>query len=70
MTAEEIVRRLAAVEDPSVEDRDYAPAAMCGLCDEGTEAYKPMAAEDHAPDCPWIQARRWVAEQGREGVES
>ena len=65
MTAEEIVRLLAAAEDPAIEDRDYAPAAQCGLCNQGSAEYTPMRAEDHAPDCPWIQARQWVAERER-----
>lgn len=56
MTAEQIVRALAAL------DPDYHTTGMwhgCGLC----EAALPVYVTDHKPDCPWRLAVEWVAQQ-------
>lgn len=62
MTAEEIVRALAAIEDPTVDDRDYSPSADCGLCGVADDAYKHTIHDParHAESCPWRLAREWV----------
>jgi hypothetical protein len=67
MTAEEIVRALAALGDVSVDDRDYSPAGACGLCDTYDHVPGDSYAHElddparHAVDCPWRLAREWVA---------
>jgi hypothetical protein len=53
MTAEEIVRALAAREAPRATYSDL----QCGLCDGYFNA--------HAADCPWRLALEWVAEHPR-----
>lgn len=54
-TAAEIVRKLAAIEDPTVPDRDYPVSLFeCGLC----WAREPEITHD--PECPWRLARQWV----------
>lgn len=62
MTAEEIVRLLAAIDDPNVEDRDYAPSAECGLCGAVDPAYRHIIEDPakHADTCPWRLAKEWV----------
>ena len=61
--AECIVRVLAAITDPTVEDLEYAPAATCGLC--GVRSYGPGATPNHRDDCPWRLAVEWVQPHGR-----
>lgn len=63
-TAEEIVRLLAAIEDPTISDRDYAPSSECGLCDasDGPDyTHRLDDPEKHDATCPWRLARAWVA---------
>lgn len=61
MTAEEIVRALAAVEDCGVADRDYNSGG-CPLCGAGDKEYEYHMHEEsaHKPTCPWRLAREWV----------
>jgi len=53
MTAEEIVRALAAVDpDKALGYRE------CALCRYGLQH-----PTDHAENCPWVMAKAWVAER-------
>lgn len=68
---ERIVRALAAIEDPTVDDRDYSPSAQCGLCDAPDEGeYKHWLNDPlkHEPTCPWRMAKLlivlWGADDG------
>lgn len=54
MTAEEIVRALAAA-DPIAAERDDL---VCALCASAVWAPEGL---DHASDCPWRLAVEWVA---------
>lgn len=65
MTAEEIVRALAAADPVVVSALNsgweyagtcYGPDYACGVC--RTEA--SLAPETHKPDCPWRLAVEWV----------
>lgn len=60
MDYEQIVRALAAVEDPTVEDRDYAPSSECGLCgasDPGEYKHELDDPLKHRESCPWRMAK-------------
>lgn len=58
---EQIVRALAAIEDPTVDDRDYSPSADCGLCHapEDPRDYKHWLDDPmkHLESCPWRMAK-------------
>jgi len=63
MNAEDIVRALAAIADPTVADRDYSPSSDCGLChaDDGPPyRHKLDDPVNHEPTCPWRMAREYV----------
>lgn len=55
MTAEDIVRALAA--QPAPEDRDYGNCLLCNM---------PQYDAGHEPTCPWRMAREWVAAERAE----
>lgn len=57
MDAEEIVRKLAAVEDPCILDRDYQ-TPDCGLC--FANDVRLNLPRTHDENCPWRLAREWV----------
>lgn len=62
---ERIVRALAAIEDPTVADRDYSPSSECGLCDatDGPRVYEHWLDDPmrHEESCPWRMARLLIA---------
>ena len=57
-TAEEIVRALAACDEPLEEGYDTCAMSECGALrvDHGPE--RPI--EEHRPNCPYRMAREWV----------
>lgn len=57
-TAEDIVRALAACDEPLEEGYDTCAMPECGALrvDHGPE--RPI--EEHRPDCPYRMAREWV----------
>lgn len=58
MTAEQIVRALAAADPVVMRSDGYL---RCGLCT--VNGFSPLPAEKHWDDCPWRLAVEWVAEQ-------
>jgi hypothetical protein len=71
MTAEEIVRALAAREAPVCDSNPSAPTCLlCRKAGKNTyftkagEVYHRVAPPTHKPDCPWRLAREWVAANG------
>jgi len=71
-SAAEIVRALAAIDDPTVADRDYSPAGECGLCDAADEgpdyyAHNLDDPKKHKKDCPWRLANEWMAGDPTDG---
>jgi hypothetical protein len=70
MTAEQIVRALAAT---SPIDWDGYKCALCGAM-QTTAALAPVISlarpeGPHEPDCPWLMAVEWVAENATAEAE-
>lgn len=73
MSAADIVRALAAIEDPTVSTGGPVyDTGECALCDltTGSDAWLYLDPRrdldtgdpaNHQPACPWRQAREWVA---------
>lgn len=61
VTAEQIVRALAATDPTTVDDvEDRWVCTMCdGATRDGGRHY--LDVEDHEPGCPWRTANEWVA---------
>ncbi len=60
MTAEQIVRALAAAEKPYVYNSSDMP--ICGLCGHDVSRHDEDGGyhlDDHPPDCPWRLAVEW-----------
>lgn len=53
MTAEAIVRALAAANTCTYEEEDWHSCVLC-------LASLPVRAADHEPECPWRLAVEWV----------
>lgn len=59
MKPEEIVRKLADMDEPASEN--YDSIRRCYMCD-GSDKYGKPYHVDHDSDCPWVQAQKWVDE--------
>lgn len=70
---ERIVRALAAIQDPTVDDRDYSPWSQCGLCGVTDPAGYVHEIDDplkHEESCPWRMARLLVRDDHSDGTMS